>query len=64
MQLYGQARVSKNGGRVRHLDARYVSIVSRLGADTLYLIVSKLRFIEYIKLCISLYPDLSQIQGI
>ena len=46
------------------LDARCVSIVSRLGPDTLYLIVSKPRFIKCIKLCILLYPDLSQIHCI
>ena len=46
------------------LDAKYVSIVSRLGSDTLYLIVSIPSFIEYIKFCISLYPNLSWIQCI
>ena len=34
------------------LDARYVSIVSRLGPDTLYLIVSRARFIGLSKFCI------------
>ena len=46
------------------LDGRYVSIVSRLGPDTLYLIVSRVRFNEYSRLCISLYLDLSRIQCI
>jgi len=46
------------------LDVRFVSIVSRLGPDTLYLIVSRARFIDFRKLCISLYPDLLQIHCI
>ena len=38
------------------LDVRFVSIVSRLGPDTLYLIVSRARFIEFRQLCISGTP--------
>ena len=57
MQLYGAISV-------RILDVRFVSIVSRLGPDTLYLIVSRARFIDFRKLCISLYPDLIQIHCI
>ena len=49
---------------IASLDVRFVSIVSRLGPDTLYLIVSRARFINFRKLCISLYPDLLQIHCI
>ena len=38
--------------RLLNLDVRFVSIVSRLGPDTLYLIVSRARFIEFRQLCI------------